>query len=82
MIFGTVLVLLWIQTIIEDTARIWLGQRAGNILEPVFILNYISSFATVTLCMLGGSITIVLKHWMTENNRVNQLERIHVKWSN
>ena len=38
MIFGTVLVLLWIQTIIEDTARIWLGQRAGNILEPVFIL--------------------------------------------
>lgn len=40
MIFGTVLVLLWIQTIIEDTARIWLGQRAGNILEPVFILNY------------------------------------------
>lgn len=69
MIFGTVLVLLWIQTIIEDTARIWLGQRAGNILEPVFILNYISSFATVTLCMLGGSITIVLKHWMTENNR-------------
>ena len=79
MIFGTVLVLLWIQTIIEDTARIWLGQRAGNILEPVFILNYISSFATVTLCMLGGSITIVLKHWMTENNRVNQLERIHVQ---
>ena len=41
MIFGTVLVLLWIQTIIEDTARIWLGQRAGNILEPVFILNFL-----------------------------------------
>ena len=28
---------------------------------------------------MGGSITIVLKHWMTENNRVNQLERIHVQ---
>ena len=50
-----------------------------HILNPIFILNYVSSFATIVLCLLGGAITIVLRHWTIDNKRVNQLEWIHIQ---
>jgi len=43
---------------------------------PAFtdILDFISSFFILLLCMLGGSMTVILKHWMQEIQQVNELE--------
>ena len=79
MLFAIVFVLMCLLTIIEEGVRVMLGQDISYFLNPVFILNYVSSFVTIVLCLLGGSITIVLKHWTIDNKRVNQLERIHIQ---
>lgn len=78
-LFVIVFVLMCLLTIIEEGVRVMLGQDVSYFLNPVFILNYVSSFATIVLCLLGGAITIVLKHWTIDNKRVNQLERIHIQ---
>ena len=31
-----------------------------------------------TLCMIGGTMTLLLKEWMIENQRVSQMEKAHV----
>lgn len=78
-LFVIVFVLMCLLTIIEEGVRVMLGQDVSYFLNPVFILNYVSSFATIVLCLLGGAITIALKHWTIDNKRVNQLERIHIQ---
>ncbi len=78
-LFVSVFGLMDVLTIIENVTHILLGQEVGGIFSLVFILNYVSSFATIVLCLMGGAITVVLKHWMTESKRVNQLERMHMQ---
>lgn len=41
-------------------------------------MDYISSFMLSTLCMIGGTMTVLLKEWMIEHQRVSQMEKAHV----
>jgi LytS/YehU family sensor histidine kinase len=43
------------------------------------VLDFISSFFILLLCMLGGSMTVILKHWMQEIQQVNQLENTQIR---
>lgn len=36
------------------------------------IMDYISSFLLTTLCMIGGAVTLLLKEWMVDHQRVSQ----------
>jgi len=42
------------------------------------VMDYISSFMLSTLCMVGGTMTVLLKEWMINNRRVSQMEKAHV----
>ena len=42
------------------------------------VVDYISSFVLTTLCMIGGSMTALLKVWMIDYQRVSQLEKAHI----
>lgn len=48
---------------------------------PAFtdILDFISSFFILLLCMLGGSMTVILRHWMKEMQQVNELENTQIQ---
>lgn len=42
------------------------------------VMDYISSFMLSTLCMIGGTMTVLLKEWMIDHQRVSQMEKVHV----
>ena len=42
------------------------------------LMDYISSFMLSTLCMIGGTMTVLLKEWMIDHQRVSQMEKVHV----
>lgn len=46
---------------------------------PRSYINLISAFTLVLLCVSGGAMTVLLKHWMTENEKVGLLERLHIQ---
>lgn len=46
---------------------------------PMIFINMLSSSVLVLLCISGGAMTILLKHWMTDNHRVMQLEKLHIQ---
>lgn len=43
------------------------------------LMDYVSSFLLDMLCMVGGAMTVMLKLWMVDNQRVKQLEKIHTQ---
>ncbi len=45
----------------------------------VSILDSLSDYMLNMICITGISMTVLLKHWMTENQRVNQLERKQIQ---
>lgn len=44
----------------------------------IMLIDYISALMMTTLCMVGGSMTVLLKLWMVNNQRIAQLEKAHV----
>ena len=42
-----------------------------------FFVDFISSFSMETMCIVGVSVTILLKYWLMENKRIAQLEKEH-----
>ena len=50
----------------------------GSYFSVPMLMDYISSFMLSTLCMIGGTMTLLLKEWMIENQRVSQMEKAHV----
>lgn len=42
------------------------------------VMDYISSFMLSTLCMIGGTMTVLLKEWTIDHQRVSQMEKAHV----
>lgn len=42
------------------------------------VMDYISSFMLSLLCMIGVTMTVLLKEWMVNNRRVAQMEKMHV----
>lgn len=45
----------------------------------VSILDSLSDFMLNMICITGISMTVLLKHWMIENQRVNQLEKKQIQ---
>ena len=50
----------------------------GSYFSMHMVVDYISSFMLSTLCMIGGTMTVLLKEWMINNRRVSQMEKAHV----
>ena len=75
----SVILLLCGQNLSEDITRSYLGEAGMNYLSPVSLINNISSFTTISLCLVGGSITVLLKYWMLENQHVSRLEKMHIQ---
>ena len=71
---------LLIQMVIEYLAYShWPQLHArGSYFSVPMLMDYISSFMLSTLCMIGGTMTLLLKEWMIENQRVSQMEKAHV----
>lgn len=46
---------------------------------PMIYINTLSAFALVILCISGGGMTIVLKEWMINDQKVRQLEKLHIQ---
>lgn len=59
----------------------WIFTSSGvpplrsSFLNPVSILDSLSDFMLNMICITGISMTVLLKHWMTESQRVNRLEK-------
>lgn len=74
------IVALLIQMIIEYLAYSYWPQlhARGSYFSVPMLMDYISSFMLSMLCMIGGTMTVLLKEWMIENRRVSQMEKAHV----
>lgn len=46
---------------------------------PNICLSILSAFALILLSLSGGAITILLKYWLTENEKMGELEKRHVQ---
>lgn len=53
-------------------------QERGPYFSTGMVMDYISSLLLTTLCMMGGTLTVVLKEWMIDNQRVAQMEKAHM----
>lgn len=47
--------------------------------SPMTYLETLSVFMLVTFCICGGAMTVLLKYWIVNNQRVSQLEKLHVE---
>lgn len=43
------------------------------------VLDNLSYFMINTVCMVGGSMTLLLKEWLLENQRINKLENLRIQ---
>lgn len=50
----------------------------GSFFNVAMMMDYLSSFMLTILCIIGGSMTILLKLWMVDNQRVALLEKAHI----
>lgn len=46
---------------------------------PNICLSIFSAFALILVSLSGGAITILLKYWLTENEKMGELEKRHVQ---
>lgn len=59
--------------------RYWLPEyEQSSFLSLPLLADSISGFLLTALCLIGGSMTALLKLWMINNRRVSQLERERV----
>lgn len=75
------LVALSIQVIQEYI--VWLKYPEMQVKEAFFdtarMMDYISSFLMCLFCMIGGTMAVLLRIWMVNNQRVAQLEQAHIR---
>ena len=76
---ATILLLVVTQTIEERTVLIKIGLLDEFYTLPRIIFTVFSSFSLILLCVSGCAMTVLLKHWMTDNQKVNQLEKLHIQ---
>lgn len=75
----TVSLLITIQTSEELTVLTSIDRIDDFYTPPMIFVNMLSSFILVILCITGGVMTVVLKHWMINGRKVGQLERLHIQ---
>lgn len=76
---AAILLLVLVQTMEERTVLLHLNMLDEFYKLPRIFITILSSFALLLLCISGGAMTVLLKHWMTENQKVNQLEKLHIQ---
>lgn len=78
---GSVLLLILIRYVQEY----WIFNSAGiapvksSYFNIVSLLDSLSDFMLNTICITGISMTVLLKHWMIESQRVSQLEKRQIQ---
>ena len=77
---AAMLVALSIQMVLEYNTFVHVLEvyTKGVYYKTSTIIDYISSFILSTLCMIGGTMTVLLKEWMIDHQRVSQLEKAHI----
>lgn len=81
--YSTASVLLLI--LIRYAQEYWIFTSAGippvrsSYFNIVSILDSLSDFMLTMICITGISMTVLLKHWMIENQRVSQLEKKQIQ---
>lgn len=78
-IVATVFLLVIAQTMEERTVLIHCGRLDGFYTWPRIPVTILSSFVLVILCISGGAMTILLRHWIVDNRKMNQLEKLHIQ---
>ncbi|WP_418697128.1 sensor histidine kinase [Bacteroides sp.] len=76
---ATVLLLILVQTLEERAMLIRYDILDGFYTMPRIFITIISSFALVLLCVSGIGMTVLLKHWLLDNRKMNQLEKLHIQ---
>lgn len=76
---ATVLLLIFVQTMEERAVLIRYDILDGFYTMPRIPITILSSFALVLLCISGISMTVLLKNWLLDNRKVNQLEKLHIQ---
>ncbi|WP_455587257.1 sensor histidine kinase [Bacteroides sp.] len=76
----TMLLLVGVQIVQEYMiSRLWPQTfTRDSFFTMAVVMDYLSSFMLTMFCMLGGTMTVLLKLWMVNSQRVAQLERAHV----
>lgn len=74
-----VFVVVIVQTLEERRVLILLHIWNDFYVIPRIYITIFSSFTLVLLCVSGGAMTELLKHWLMENKKVGQLERLHIQ---
>lgn len=77
---AAMIVALFIQLTLEYMSGVYWPEidTRGTYLTSSTVMDYISSFLLTTLCIIGGTMTVLLKEWMIDNQRVSQLEKAHI----
>ncbi|MCD8093655.1 MAG: histidine kinase [Bacteroides sp.] len=75
---ATIMLMVLIQTVEERAVLVHLDILDGFYTMPRIIITIISSSALVLLCVSGISMTVLLKHWLLNNRKMNQLEKLHM----
>ena len=75
------LVALTLQVALEYSIRSRIGiLPAHEVFTSIgWVMDYLSSFLMDMFCMIGGTMTMLLKLWMVDNQRVVQLEQVHAQ---
>lgn len=76
---ATVLLLVVLQTVEERAVLLHFDILDEFYKLPRVVITILSSFALVLLCISGGAMTVLLKHWMINNQKVSQLEKLHIQ---
>ena len=56
-----------------------LPQERQSYFNLVSFMDAASNFMLTTLAFIGVSTTVLLKHWLTEEERVNELEKVQIQ---
>lgn len=76
---ATVLLLVVLQTVEERAVLMHFDILDEFYKLPRIVITILSSFALVLLCISGGAMTVLLKHWMINNQKVSRLEKLHIQ---
>lgn len=74
-----ILLLVVLQTLEERAVLCRIGLLDDFYTFPRIFLTIFSSLALLFLCLSGGAMTILLRQWMMDNQKVSRLEKLHVQ---
>lgn len=74
-----IFLLVILQTLEERAVLCRIGLLDDFYTFPRIFLTIFSSLALLLLCLSGGAMTILLRQWMMDNQKVSRLEKLHIQ---